>query len=211
MQNVLHSLYTPEDMSNVTSGIRKFIRVLGLELESYQLKRIADEFDLISALDLIPTHMQDSASLLGRETYKGVPYVFTDEVKKDMEEYLLTGKEPKDTAVLRHRNLTMYHLVVEPTIELLGQLDHQQAIDQSRAVVNGIIDMVRNSEDYGDATDALIAKEQITVMIKARTEARKAAKARTTKRKVRASELEYLSDDVIADVISDDSDELIFE
>jgi hypothetical protein len=211
MQNILLSLYTPEDMSDVTSGIRKFIRVLGLELEAYQLKRIADEFDLISALDLIPTHIQDSASLIGRETYKGVPYIFTDEVKKDMEEYLLTGKEPKDTAVLRHRNLTMYHLVVEPTIELIGKLDHQQAIDQSRDVVNGIIDMVRNSEDYGDATDALIAKEQIAVMIKARTEARKAAKARTTKRKVRASELEYLSDDVIADVISDDSDELIFE
>jgi hypothetical protein len=211
MQTTLQSLYTPEDMSDVTSGIRKFIRVLGLELESYQLKRIADESDLISALDLIPTHMQDSASLIGRETYKGAPYVFTDEVKKDMEEYLLTGKEPKNTAVLRHRNLNMYHLVVEPTIELLGKLDHQQAIIQSRAIVDGVIDMVRNSEDYGDATDALIAKEQISVMIKARTEAIKLTKTRVTKRKVRASELEYLSDDVIVDVISDDSDELIFE
>jgi len=211
MSDKLHTLFTPEDLAPVATGIRKFIRALGLELASYQLKWVADEFDLVSALKIITQYVDDSASLLGRQKYKNQPYVFTDEVKKDMEEFLLVGRDAKETALMRKQNLGMYHLVVEPTIDLLGKLSHEQALTNSHEIIAEIVGLVENSDDYGDHYDALVAKEQIGVMIRARAAAKEASKKRTVRRKIKPAELEMLPTEEIADVLAEDSSDLIFE
>ena len=154
---------TPSNM-NLPDGIRKFIRSLGIEnLQTFQLRQLSDETDLINALESIK-YFYNSYVLLHEvhnpKTEGDPMYKVIEDTQKDMEEYLLKGINERENMLKWFRNGAMYVLVVEPTIALLSTLSKDDT-HRANDVIDVVINMVVTSDDYSDHDDAVVAREQI--------------------------------------------------
>jgi hypothetical protein len=159
---------TQRSFATVTDGIRKFIRALGLEnMQSYQLRQVSDEHDLVSALESIK-YFYNSYVLMHKvhsPKTKGNPLSkVMEDTQKDMEEYLLRGTDERESMLKWMKNGAIYVLVVEPTIALLATLPKEDT-SHADAVVDEVINMVNTSTAHGDHDDAVVAKEQIRHML----------------------------------------------
>lgn len=180
----LTQLFTPQELFPVQDGIRKFIRLLCLQVEDWQLRFVADECDLIMSLESVKLSFQQTSTMLGLRKYQGQDYDAPEEVRRLQECYLLTGKDEQETARARRTYLTMYHIVIEPTITLFAKFDHATILQIADGVIDQIIEEVRNTDAYGSHDDALVAREQIRAIVRHRDEQRKLTllQKRTTKR-----------------------------
>lgn len=142
-----------------SDGLRKFIRSLGLNMQSYQLRQVSDESDLIDALNSVKYFFHSSISLHGSLTAAAI-----DDIRKDTEEYLLKGTTEQESTLKWFRNAAMYVLVVEPTITILCELT-SDTLNQADNVIDTVINMVKTADVYGDHDDAIVAREQIRHII----------------------------------------------
>jgi hypothetical protein len=171
---------------SIGDGIRKFIRSLGLNMESYQIRQMSDENDLIDALQSIKYFFHSAIALHGSLNPAAM-----DDTRKDMEEYLLKGLTKQEDTLKWSRNAGMYLLVVEPTITLLCMLD-PTTIHSANAIVDDVISKVKNTDAYSDHSDAVVAREQIRLIVSkyraAHLAADKTKKVRKTKKKYASTE-----------------------
>lgn len=142
-----------------SDGLRKFIRSLGLNMQSYQLRQMSDEADLVDALESIKYYFHSYVSLHGALTPAAM-----DNVRKDMEEYMLKGANKQEDTLKWSRNAGMYVLVIDPTLTLLNELTITTA-HLADDVVNKVITMVKEADMYGEHDDAVVAREQIRHII----------------------------------------------
>lgn len=161
----------------VADGVRKFIRLQALPVPETQLKWTSDTADLIEALHTTKQCFAGTARMVNHQLYQTTKYSHTEDVKCELEEILLTGEDERHNALLRKKNLTMYHLVLEPVVDAFVNVDHGSALAQNGSFIDSIIEMINLFDDYGNEDDALVAKHQIRAMVKQREEARKEQKA----------------------------------
>lgn len=169
----------------VTDSIRKFIRLTALSSHPKYTKRIRDEFDLMDALEVVSIYFHETKNMVGQKMYKAQPFDFIEDVKRATEEYFLTGREIRDTALARGKNLMMYHLVVVPVIESFKNMAHEDILKNVDTVLAQIKDVLCTMEVRSHYDDAIVTLAQVSVLIKAREDARKIelAKRRRLKRK----------------------------
>lgn len=202
----IETQFTPEQLGPVRLGIRTFIRLIGMFADPIQGKWIAEEQDLIAALQSIKTAFNDTTRMIGKRKYQGREFDPINEVKKDLMVYLLTGLSETEDAGQRRRFKPMYYLVVEPTIDLFAiYSDHQTMLQHIDCVIDDMIALVQTSVEYGTYDDALIAQEQVRVIIHQREAIRKEQAA---KRKPRKSKKELLMEILIGINDTDDIDEV---
>lgn len=189
-------MYTTQH--NITDGLRKFLRLQSLPLQEYQLRQNADVFDLMEALTMARDFYADTGRMLGKQMHQNQPYNHAEDVKRELEENLLVGKTERETAHLRKKNLTMYHLVLEPLVDSVGTSDHAEAIQLSGIAIERILQDIVAFSEYGTEDDALVAKHQIKAMVKQREEARRAQKEAAKKagrRRKREEEIEVADEE----------------
>lgn len=160
----------------VADGVRKFLRLQSLPLQEYQLRQNADVFDLMEALTITSDNYAQTARMLGKQMHQTSAYDPGEDVKRELENFLLTGVTERETAHLRKKNLTMYHLILEPLIDSVSNQDHATAIQDIALVVQQLIHDVQTFDNYGTEDDAMVARHQIKAMVKQREEARRAQK-----------------------------------
>lgn len=189
----------------VADGVRKFLRLQSLPLQEYQLRQNADVFDLIEALTITSDNYAQTARMLGKQMHQTSAYDPGEDVKRELETFLLMGETDRETAHLRKKNLTMYHLILEPLIDSVSQPDHAQAIQDIAVIVQQLIHEVQTFDNYGTEDDALVARHQIKAMVKQREEARRAQKeaAKKQNRRKKCDE-EVIPTDPREDDVTDD-------
>lgn len=175
-----------EHFDKVRAGIRVFVRLFGLEADPIQAKYAAGEMDVLDSLDCVKMLMHGTKRFIGKQKHVGVTFDFVDDVKRDMAEMLLMDEDQAVTAVKRKRHLPLYHLVVDPIVELFRKYDHDTAIQNVDTVLDYITQTAFVEEDYGTYDDAIVAREQIRQIIREREEQTKleAASRKRINRKV---------------------------
>lgn len=191
----------------ITNGVKLFVQMIGLSVDPVEEKWVRDEEDLRLALEQVADNLKDTAGMVGKQMYRNQPFSFTSDVKLAMEETLLVGEDTRETAGLRRRNLTMYHLVLEPVIDQLGELSHKEALDQAQDFINSVYKLATTTEVNGHYDDAVVAKAIVKSMVKERELARKEAiaeKKKASRKKVK-KETEELLKEVEADPVDEDN------
>lgn len=188
--------FTDAQLAPVLSGIRTFIRLQGLIYDENPLvwsKWLADESDLKLELRSVADAMRKTQSMVGKRKYQNVDFDAPKEVAKDLMVFLTFSHDGSESATLRKRNLPMFHLVIEPVINLFYQFDHQSMIDHADELVDAVIELIDTSTDYGSYDDALVAQAQVATMVREREDARKAAAEAKRKKRRRDPLLEMLA------------------
>ena len=164
-------------MDTVTAdGIRKFLRLTALISDPREVKWVRLEEDLVEALEVVAQTLVESARMIGKQKYRGQPFDLLEDTKKELEEYLLTGREPVHTALARKKNLMMYHLVVEPAIDSFKKYEPQDIAKHAEEDIKEMVEAVLETSVPSHYDDALVTRAQVREMIEKRTAERKAAK-----------------------------------
>lgn len=157
----------------VTDSIRKFVRLTALSVNPQYTKRIRDEFDLLEAVDVVGDYIHETARMVGLKIYRGQEFDVIEDVKRATEEHFLTGREFKDTALMRGRNLTMYHLAVVPMIEMFKGMKHEDILENVDDALEKVRKLICSMDLVTHYDDALVTLAQVSTMIKERENARK--------------------------------------
>jgi hypothetical protein len=144
---------------------------------------MSDENDLIDALQSIKYFFHSAIALHGSLNPAAM-----DDMRKDMEEYLLKGLTKQESTLKWSHNVGMYLIVVEPTIALLCMLDSTR-IHAADGIVDDVINKIKTFDEYGDHGDAVVAREQIRAIVAKYREANLAA---DKTKKVRKSKKKYV-------------------
>lgn len=198
--------YTEAQCAEIHNGVRTFIRMIGLFADPLHGRFIAEEQDLIAALDSVRDSFEMSRRMLGKRKYQGVDFNVTQQVLQDMSSYLLTGRDESELAYWRKRNLPMFHLVIEPTVRLLEGLSHMEALVVAPELIEDVIKMVHDCTDYGDYDDAVVAQHQVRQLISQKEAEKKAIRdaARKPRRQSQRDALIAL----LADIALEDEEEV---
>ena len=185
----------------INTGVKLFVQMIGLITDPMEEKWVRDQEDLRLALEQVSDNLQYTKPMVGKQMYRNQPFNFVNDVKLAMEETLLIGEDARETAGLRRRNITMYHLVLEPVIDQLGTLSHAEAIEASAEFVNRIYELALSVDVKSHFDDALVAKAIAKSIVKEREAARRNAIAEQKKagRKKAKKEAEDLIKEVEAD------------
>jgi hypothetical protein len=195
----------PQINDTIATGVKLFVQMTGLAADPYEEKFVRDEEDLRIALEQVADNLKYTAPMVGKQMYRNQPFSFTNDVKLAMEETLLVGEDARETAGLRRRNLTMYHLILEPVIDELGTISHTDAIAIADEFVQTVYHYATQVETKPHFDDALVAKAIVKSMVKEREAARKALLAEKKKagRKKAKKEVDDLIKEVEADPVDD--------
>ena len=169
----------------IVDGIRKFIRLTALIPDPQYSKRIRDELDLIDALEVIRFYVQDTKNMVGKKMYQKQPFDVVEDIKRATEEHFLTGREARDTALARFKNLMMYHLVLVPIIETFKDVEHKPVLKEADKMLDDIGELLTVMNVPSHRDDAIVALAQVGEMIKERENARKVELARRRRKKSR--------------------------
>ena len=185
----------------INTGVKLFVQMIGLITDPMEEKWVRDQEDLRLALEQVSDNLQYTKPMVGKQMYRNQPFNFVNDVKLAMEETLLIGEDARETAGLRRRNITMYHLVLEPVIDQLGTLSHAEAIETSAAFANQVYELALSVDVKSHFDDAVVAKAIAKSMVKEREAARREAIAEQKKagRKKAKKEAEDLIKEVEAE------------
>lgn len=176
-----------KDYSVIEAGLKKFVRLIPLRQEPSQAKYIQDEFDLLEALSVVKQKFLETAEMFGKRKYKdSKTFDFVEDVREEMEEWLLNDESTVAAAVKRKKYQPMYYLVLLPVIELFAEDTHAQALRQVGEVVAHVETMILNHEINGHFDDAKVIQAMISKEMKAKEDARQ---AKRTKRKSKRDRL----------------------
>lgn len=185
-----------QGLRRVTDGVRKFVRMIPLRQDQREEKYIQDEYDLLGALEVVKQRFHDTERMMGQMKYRNTKFDFIDDVKKEIEEWLLNDEEPKEAALQRKRHLVMYHLVLEPLIDVFKAFTHKEALRHVDKIINGVENVVKNHGIESHYDDAIVAREQVRKMIQAREAVRKAGMKRKVTRKPKEEKIELPEPDL---------------
>jgi hypothetical protein len=176
-------MFTPNAL--VAENITRFLKLTPLRSDPRHERWVRDEFDLLDALDITKQCYHDTSRMIGKPMYVGdVGFDFTEDVKRAVEENLLGCRDPKDVLLQRKRNVTMYHLVVEPIIQHLSTLRHQELLTVVDTYFQAVADLIMNDPVDPHLDDAIVAHEMVKASVRERESIRKQQKtARRTKKK----------------------------
>lgn len=190
---MIHSL----DFSDVVRNVRMGVKLTGLRADPLEARWVKDEFDFADAVSTIKYFMKHTSRMVGKTKHPNQPFDHIDDVRRDVEEHLIVGKSPEATALLKRHNLTTFHLIVDPVLQVLAQIpSHQECIAHVDAVVDHAIELIMNSGVETTHDDALVAKRQVSALVVAREGQRKAmlAKKKQGRRKKVIEVLESVPD-----------------
>lgn len=183
--SILTTLFTHDDLKLVHEGIRKFIRLQGLIYDPTPQvwdNWLADEGDLKAALRSVADAFKATEPMVGKRKYVGIDYQAPKSVKTDLYSFLTTDSVGP-SITLQKRNMPMYLLVVEPVIDLFAKLSHRQMIDSADAIIDDVCALIDNSTAYGTYDDGLVARHQVSEMMRIRREKRKEELASKSRRR----------------------------
>lgn len=190
--------FTQEELKPLRNGIRTFIRLTGFIHDDFQYRWFADEFDAASSLRSVATTFQKTKEMLGKSKYQGQQFDPIRQVREDLAASMLTGHTESTTIANRKRYGPLYHLVIQPAVELFSKFDHQTILNIVDECVAQFITMVEQCDDYGSLDDALVA-QAIARMTIQRHEA-DAAIARSTRRKANRKKKKDEIEQIVAEV-----------
>jgi hypothetical protein len=183
--------------ADIANGVKLFVQLTSLRSDPLESKWVRDEEDLRLALEQVAESFKYTKGMLGKKMYRNEPtFNYVEDVKRDMEEILLRGETDRERAGMRKRNLTMYHIVIEPVIEALGALSHIDAINKAEEFTRSVYDYAVSANINTHFDDAIVAKSIVSGMVRAREEARKTAVAAKRKRGRKKKEDELLLQEV---------------
>lgn len=174
----------------VSDGIRKFVRLTALASDPNQSKWVRDELDLTEALEVTIYFFHETKAMIDKKMYKGQNFDFVEDVKRNVEEYLLSGREKEDVALSRRKNLAMYHLIVEPVIDLFKGMEHEKVLKIVDGVIENVLKELNTVDVKSHFDDALVARAQVAQMIRDRSARRKEELARKRKGRGRRKKLD---------------------
>lgn len=170
------------DYDDVMLGIRLFQRIQELE-NVHSSKYVADMFDLFDAVDITNICIANTINMIGSNMHQGVQYDPIEDIKLEVEENLLIGRDETETALIRRKNLGLYHMIIEPVLNHMKELPHADIIQYGVQLVSDIKFVALNNDFYGTSDDAIVAKQIISQMIKQRELERIEAKKQRKRRK----------------------------
>ena len=174
-----------DPQGNIKSNIQRFVNMTPLANQPVIGKRIRDEFDLIESLEVVRDAVHDTASMVGKRKYKNEDYNFAQQVRDDVEEYLIGGRNEYAVALAKNKNQLMHRLVIDPVIDALEQFDHMWALSNVNTIITQLIDEVLNHNLNPTLSDAEIAREETSAIIEANLQSvlqrKKARKPRVKK------------------------------
>lgn len=189
-------MLTLSNYPNINDGIRKVLRAQDIPLQEHQQKWHADVFDILDAVDVAKMCVPIVTRTVGAQLHQTNPYNFVNDIKSEVEENILSHKDDKQALLMRKMYLTPYHMIIEPMIDALGNVGHQQALAEYEHLFDEVTNAILTFADYGTVDDALVAKHQIKSMVKVREELRRnqklAQKKMNRSRKKMLKELESL-------------------
>lgn len=200
------SYLTTEETKQIQYGISAFTRMIGLFADPIRGPYIAEEQDLIAALESVKDATELSRRMLGKQKYQGIEFNVTAAILQDMRSFLMSGADEDESIALRRRNRPMYYLVIEPVVNVLAKYPHEEVLDLAGFIVDEVIDMSRQCMDYVPHAEALLAQEEVRKYVTAReSEHRLAIEAK--KRRPRKSAKSALIAMLSGVDLSEDSDE----
>lgn len=170
------------DFSTVETGLKKFVRLIPLRQDPLEARFIQDEFDLLEALEVVKIKFLETAEMFGKKKYRNTPFDFIEDVKEEMEEWLLNDRDEHKAAGRRKMYQPMYHLVLTPVIDLFANDTHAIALRNVPMVFDQVEEMIKNHEISGTYDDAVVARTMISNEIRKKEELRKAKKNRRSKK-----------------------------
>lgn len=178
----------------IQNNIRKFIQLMALSADPLQRKWVRDEYDLVEALDVARIKFHETKRMMGTKMYKGQQFDPIEDVKRETEEFLFTTRHQSENLLMRKKNLVMYHLVVEPVIELFRGKDHSQMLIEIDDTIKQVIDLLYTMPVRTHYDDALVAREQVRQMVREREERRKAELQlrKRGKRRAKKNDLDWM-------------------
>jgi hypothetical protein len=194
-----------EQSSNFYTNFRKFVRLIPLRSQPLESKYIQDELDVLYCLDAVKQMFYDTAAYLGKSKYQGQPFDFIREVKEEVQEWLLVGNTDQQTAHLKRKNLIMYHMVLEPLIDLFANFTHEEALSRCDETFELVKQTIENHDIETTYDDAIVAREQIQQIVREREELRKAT---LKKRKTRKNKMTFIEEFLPEEPLLE---ELVFE
>ena len=180
----------------VLDNITQFLKLTPLRDDPRHERWIRDEYDLLDALSITKDCYTDTQRMMGKPMYVGDKiFDFTEDVKRGVEENLLNCRDPKDQMVHRKRNITMYHLVIEPIIDHLSSHAHQEVLDSVASYFEAASISVVTNPVEAHMDDAIVAREMINAKVRALDAARKQQKLERRTKKKQPSILDLLEPD----------------
>lgn len=176
------SYFTTEETVQIQRGVSLFFRMIGLFAHPKQGPYIAEEQDLLAALDSAKYAAELTRRMIGKQKYQGVDFNPAASIMQDMMSFLMFGATEDESVALRRRNRPMYYLVIEPVVQVLAKYPHEEILDLAEPIIDEVIEMVRACVDYGDEADALRAQAEVRALVNEReTQRREALDAKKKK------------------------------
>ena len=144
---------------NFLNSFQKAVRLIPLRGIPTETKYVRDEMDFVEALDTIVIFLEATRGMIGKQKYQRRKYNPLQEVKLDLQEMYLRAKEPVDSALKRKKHAVLYYYVLEPVVDMMQGMSHEEALNSVQAIVERAKDLIMNHNVKQDLQDALVMKE----------------------------------------------------
>lgn len=146
---------------NFLSAFQKAVRLTPLLDSPQDKKAIQDELDFIDALDTVTIFTEATRGMIGHQKYTKRAYDFRQEVKADLQEMFLIGRDEKESALKRRKNAVLYYYVLEPVVDLMKDLNHEEALANVGSIVERAKQTIATHTIQKSFDDALVMREVI--------------------------------------------------
>lgn len=147
------------------TGVRRLLRLdhpQQGETEKSHAGRTADAFDILEALEVIRKFFEDTEDMMGKKFRKGDEgFDYVSEIKKDIEEFYLSGATEKEGALNRRKYRVLVNLLLDPIVDLFRDVPHEEALKLYDGVIDNTIRYVKNSDVVANADDAFVTRRLI--------------------------------------------------
>jgi len=193
-------------------GIVKFAKLTSLRQNPIEMKWVQDELDVIFFLGIVKDKFRQTLPMMGKTKYKGTTeFDFIRDVKEEIEEVLFGGREKRDQLLNKKRYLMMYHLVIEPIIDLFQGLSHQEAVIHADTIIDAVIERIKDCDAVASYDDALVCREIVRKQIEVREEARRIAASKRRRNVKKKDPVKELLSEIAVEPVDEVVEPLVFE
>lgn len=154
------------DLSHIQPGINTMMQLIGLMFDPVHEQFILDEQDIVLATSSIKQAFGLSKRMVGKQQHINVEFNYINYIKRDMLSFLTAGADDEQSRVLRKQNLPLYYMVIEPTIDVMSQWSHVEALANVNTVVDQVVEMIKQTTNaYGTHEQGLQARQRIQQII----------------------------------------------
>lgn len=185
----------------LVTNARNFVKLTGLRYsnsdgtERQGSKGIQTELDAFYFLDIVKIMFSKAGNLVGKSKRNREPYDYVQDIMLDMEELMLESEDSTTKALKRHKNLTLFHMIIYPVVEGLRQFDTYATASEN---INEYIELCKSVFTTQNWTtsyeDGLIAKTIIAEMIRDREAVKKQSKIEVKRSKRKKKQIEEIEE-----------------